>query len=132
MEIIFILSLTANGVWNIASMFTGEGFSLLKLLLSFYFFFMAALILTSWKSNIGFLTYFGFMRSTFSKSLFLLFCACLCFPNNYSTQQNTILSNVLAYVLIVGAFLQIFKTCNRNEAKDMKGNNMHATKQPVY
>ena len=126
-EIIFIFSLVGNGIWNMLSMFLGstedKKFSFLRFLLCFYYWFLALLIFTSWRSNIGFLTYFGFMRGTFSKSLFLLFCACLCFPNKYSTRQNTVLSYVIAYVLIISACLQILKTCNKNEAKDLKGKN---------
>ena len=108
-EIVFIFCLTANAIWNLLSMFLGDdptdkGFSMLRLLLSIYFMFLAVLIFTSWRANINFLTYFGFMRSNFSKCLFLLFCSCMSFPNKYSTSQNLFLSNFIAYTLVVTAF----------------------------
>ena len=48
-EVTFILCLTGEGIWNLLSMFIGDdindkGFSILRTLLSFYFFFLAWMV----------------------------------------------------------------------------------------
>ena len=78
------------------------------------------------------LTYFGFLRSTFSKSLFFLFCACLCFPNNTSTTQHTWLSYTIGYTLVIAAAMQILKVCNKNEEKEMLRQEQDTMKQPIF
>ena len=132
-ETLFMVCLVALAIWNGVSMFMGDdkGFSLMRSLLCVYYLFLALLIFQSWRGNINFLTYFGFMRSSVSKAFFLLFCACMCFPNQYSAPQAKGLSSAIAYVLAISAVLQILKLCNKNEAKDNLGG-ATTMKQPIY
>ena len=120
-EITFMVCLTASGVWNVASMFVGDdkGFHLLRLVLGVYYLFMALLVYMSWTANIEFITYFGFMRSAVYKSFFLLFCACLTFPNKYSPKSYRTLTDIVAVVLCIAAALQLLKLFNKDEEKDM-------------
>ena len=135
-EIIFILCLVGVGSWNIASMFVGEdpadkGFSILRTLLAVYMFFIAFLIFISWRANITFLAYFGFMRGSFSKALFLLFAGCLCFPNDHSTKNLDGLQWVIAVVLCIAASLQLLKFFNKKENVDHLGSTNNNLKAPM-
>ena len=134
-EITFIVCLTANGLWNIVSMFVGndKGFNLLRMVLSVYYVFMALLVYMSWTANIEFITYFGFMRSAVYKSFFLFFCACLTFPNKYSSNDYTTPTYIVAIVLCIAAGLQLLKLFNKDEEKDMlTRNQQEQMKQPIY
>ena len=134
-EITFIVCLTANGLWNIVSMFVGndKGFNLLRMVLSVYYVFMALLVYMSWTANIEFITYFGFMRSAVYKSFFLFFCACLTFPNKYSSKDYRTPTDIVAIVLCIAAGLQLLKLFNKDEEKDMlTRNQQEQMKQPIY
>ena len=85
-EVIFITALVTEAVCNQLFSFVGcdsacEGFKLMTLLLSLYQLFLAFIIFESWRGNITVLTYIGFMRGRASKSLFLVFTACMVAPN---------------------------------------------------
>ena len=90
-ELIFISSLVGIAIWNIVFMIVGThstetGFSyIMTSLIIGYQLFLASLILMSWKGNLNYLTYFGFMRGKLSKALFLIFAGAFCFPGRYSS-----------------------------------------------
>ena len=90
-EIIFISSLTGMAIWNLVFMIIGKkgdkGFNyVITTFIIAYQVFLASLILMSWRGNLNYLTYFGFMRGKLSKALFLIFCGGFCFPGKYSSQ----------------------------------------------
>ena len=76
----------------------------------------------SWKADVIFLMYFGFLRGSFSKTLFMLFCACMTFPIVKPKEgQSEVLYNLnsaLSYLLCVASFAQILKLCNKDEESD--------------
>ena len=89
-EIIFISSLIGMGIWNIVFMIVGEkkdtGFNyVMTSILVAYQWFLAVLIFKSWKGDLTYLTYFGFMRGKLAKALFLIFAGAFCFPGRYSS-----------------------------------------------
>ena len=106
-ELTFIICLSITGLYVLIMQFVVKSvtFDLLRTLLAFYYIFMAMLIFASWKAKVNFLIYFGFMRGRLSKCLFLLFCACMSFPNK---RTNVLLgwpSWIVACVLCVMAIL---------------------------
>ena len=67
----------------------------------------------SWRGNIHFLIYFGFMRGKLSKALFLIFAGAFCLPGKYSTSNETWLFWTVGITLMIAGVLQVLKYCNR-------------------
>ena len=93
---------------------------MITLLLCIYYLILALMIYKSWKADITFLMYFGFMRGRISKTLFLVFCACLTLPrdSSFGMTQNA-LHWTLSLVLCACALSQLLKYCNKDEEKEM-------------
>ena len=80
-EIIFITSLSGVSLFNFVFQFTkGQSFSIFGSIQCIFLVILAIMIYKSWKADVIFLMYFGFLRGSFSKTLFMLFCACMTFP----------------------------------------------------
>ena len=119
-EIIFIAGLTIVSLYNFIVMFTKTGsFNLITLMLSIYLLVLATMIYKSWKSDITFLMYFGFLRGKLSKTLFLLFCACMTFPRDSKDKNAWVWTNmILSYGLCAVSVAQILKYFNKDEEKE--------------
>ena len=101
-EVIFISCLVIVSLYNLVEMFTKSGkFNLITLMLSIYLIIMATMIYKSWKSDITFLMYFGFLRGKLSKTIFLLFCACMTFPRQ-SSSDTVDFFRVTNYIISYG------------------------------
>ena len=92
-------------------------------MLSIYFIGLALMIYWSWSFNCKFLIYFGFMQGRFTKTLFLIFCACFTLPGSDGKMKspgpagNYVASIIISSFLGVCALLQLIKLCNTNEEK---------------
>ena len=76
------------------------------IMMMFYYVLFAALIFMSTRENSKVLFYFGFLRGRFSKTLFLLFCACIIFPTSKSnSDSNDLFNRMVGWLLIVVAIL---------------------------
>ena len=97
------------------------------------------MIYKSWKADVIFLMYFGFLRGTFSKTLFMLFCACMTFPIVEPNEgQNKLvyrLNTVLSFGLCLASLTQILKFFNKDEESDRlkkEGAAVEHMKQPIF
>ena len=122
-EVIFIVSLSLVSLYSFISMFIKGGkFSIFTLLQSIYQIILAPMVYKSWKAEVTFLMYFGFLRGRFSKTLFLLFCACMTFPSQANSQRETgflfFLHYTLSYTLCFASAAQILKYFNKDEEKE--------------
>ena len=120
-ELIFIISLVTISLWNFLIMFQKDKkFSFVTLMLCIYYLLLALMIYKSWKADITFLMYFGFMRGRISKTLFLVFCACLTLPRDENfSMTNNFLHWSISLLLCAAAMSQLFKYCNKDEEKEM-------------
>ena len=125
-ELIFVLSLVTVAIGNQVFCFIGApsgtantGFHPRTLLVSFYQLFLALLIFLSWRGNTKILTYFGFMRGSLTKAIFLLFAAAMVSPGKYAAaRQNGVewlkwYQYAVAWGLSAAAVPQILKVCNK-------------------
>ena len=105
-EIIFIVSLITISLGNFITMFgTGHKFDFKTFLCCIYYLILALMIYKSWKADITFLMYFGFMRGRISKTLFLVFCACLTLPRDGTFSMTNNMLNWCISLLLCGAAL---------------------------
>ena len=94
-----------------------------SLLLSLYLGSMSFMIYLSWTAHTKFLVYFAFMQSHLPKSLFMLFCACMTLPGSDGDAMSAgptgdkTLSYFVSIILILAAFVQLLKICNKSDEK---------------
>mmetsp|Transcript_8728 Transcript_8728/g.13511 ORF Transcript_8728/g.13511 Transcript_8728/m.13511 type:complete len:124 (+) Transcript_8728:202-573(+) len=89
-------------------------------LLVVYYLMLAGLIFGATREHPKVLFYFGFLKGSFSKAFFLLFCSCLVVPMNDSLDLTSasFMNTLVGGFLMIVAILQLVKVCKKNKEED--------------